>query len=115
MPQGTKTRRAGSLPGEGRHGRHISAAQKRAELLEKARAAVGDAEWHPVVELAKMGMAVAPYSGAKVKGDYYLRMSALKEVAQYVAPKMKAIEVEAAGDTAKELSKLAAAVAQYRS
>ena len=73
------------------------------ELLQAIRDAVGDQHYHPVVQLAlvatdtstvkvtetKQGKLVE-FEVAKYSDE--LRVTAAKEVAQYVAPKLKAIE-----------------------
>ncbi len=75
----------------------------KAELLQAIRDAVGDQDYHPVVQLAlvatdtttvkvsetKQGK-VVEFDVAKYSDE--LKVSAAKEVAQYVAPKLKAIE-----------------------
>ncbi len=75
----------------------------KAELLQAIRDAVGDQDYHPVVQLAlvacdtstvkvtetKQGKLVE-FEVAKYSDE--LRVTAAKEVAQYVAPKLKAIE-----------------------
>lgn len=73
------------------------------ELLDAIREAVGDKDYHPVVQLAlvatdttmvkvtetKQGK-VVEFEVAKYSDE--LKVSAAKEVAQYVSPKLKAIE-----------------------
>jgi len=73
------------------------------ELLQAIRDAVGDQHYHPVVQLAlvacdtstvkvtetKQGKLVE-FEVAKYSDE--LRVTAAKEVAQYVAPKLKAVE-----------------------
>ena len=75
----------------------------KADLLQAIRDAVGDQEYHPVVQLAlvatdtsmvkvsetKQGKLVE-FEVAKYSDE--LRITAAKEVAQYVAPKLKAVE-----------------------
>lgn len=81
----------------------------KAELLQAIRDAVDDQDYHPVVQLAlvatdtsmvkvtetKQGKLVE-FEVAKYSDE--LRVSAAKEVAQYVAPKLKAIEHTAGED-----------------
>lgn len=73
------------------------------ELLQAIRDAVDDQDYHPVVQLARIacdGSTVTvteTKQGKKVKFEVArysdeLRVTAAKEVAQYVAPKLKAIE-----------------------
>jgi hypothetical protein len=56
------------------------------ELLELIREAVGNPDYHPVVEMAKV--ATSTDSGIAEE----LKFQANKEVAQYIASKRKAIE-----------------------
>ena len=75
----------------------------KADLLQAIRDAVGDQDYHPVIQLAlvatdasmvkvtetKQGKLVE-FEVAKYSDE--LRITAAKEVAQYVAPKLKAVE-----------------------
>ena len=77
--------------------------KKQDALLDAIRGAVGDQDYHPVVQLAliatdttmvkmtetKQGKLVE-FEVAKYSDE--LKVTAAKEVAQYVAPKLKAIE-----------------------
>jgi predicted transcriptional regulator len=58
----------------------------KAALLELVRAEIDDDDYHPVVAMAK----VAISDDEKITPE--LKFQAMKEVAQYIAPKRKAIE-----------------------
>jgi hypothetical protein len=62
----------------------------KAELLQLIRDHVGDQEFHPVLAMAEIA----------VSDDYGVetRTAMLKEVSQYVAPKLKAVEHSADTD-----------------
>lgn len=70
-------------------------------LLQLVRDAVGDQDYHPVVEMAKtahrLGQTILTHAG-DIEGQLTLaemeklKQMAEREVAQYVAPKLKAIE-----------------------
>ena len=73
------------------------------DLLEAIRDAVGDQEYHPVIQLGlvatdtSMGKVTETKQGKMVEFEVAkysdeLRITAAKEVAQYVAPKLKAVE-----------------------
>ncbi len=79
------------------------------ELLAAIRDAVGDQDYHPVVQLALVAtdttmVKVTETKRGKVfeievaKYSDELKVSAAKEVAQYIAPKLKAIEHSAGDD-----------------
>ena len=76
MPKG------GKRPGAGRP-KGVANKDKQA-LLQTIRDALGDQEYHPVVEMARV-------AADETKEDS-LRMTANKEVAQYVSPKLKQVE-----------------------
>lgn len=67
---------------------------KGAELLELCREALGDEDWHPVVAMAK----VAASQDKKISEE--LKFQANKEAAQYIAPKLKAVEHSLSDETA---------------
>ena len=83
----------------------------KAELLELIRDVVGDQNYHPVVAMALIAndnstkTVVKGYKDGEPvaievpKYDLELRAQMHKEVAQYVAPKLKAIEHSAGEDT----------------
>jgi hypothetical protein len=68
-------------------GRRKGTANKdKTQLLELVRKAVGDKDYHPVVQMALL----ATSDDKEIPRE--LKFQATKEVAQYVAPKLKAIE-----------------------
>ena len=81
----------------------------KAELLEAIREAVGDSDYHPVIQMARIACDSSTIEitetrhgkSVKVEVARYsddLRVACAKEVAQYVAPKLKAIEHSAGED-----------------
>lgn len=82
----------------------------KAELLEAIRVAVKDKDYHPVVQLALVATneeivtrALKLPNGTEIPIEVprisdELKVTAAKEVAQYVAPKLKAIEHSAGED-----------------
>ena len=84
--------------------------KNKTELLEAIRDAVGDKDYHPVIQMALVATneeTVERY--IKVKGGEHiqieepryseeLQLQAAKEIAQYVSPKLKAIEHTAGED-----------------
>ncbi len=79
------------------------------ELLQAIRDAVGDQDYHPVVQLALVATDASTVKVTETKQGKQvefevarysdeLRVTAAKEVAQYVAPKLKAIEHTADAD-----------------
>lgn len=93
MAKGTKTggRKAGTPN------------KDKADLLQQIRDHVGDQEYHPVLVMAEMATAVETVTekGKKVTRHVYplsTRETMTREVAQYVAPKLKSIEHTADGE-----------------
>lgn len=80
MAKGTKTggRKAGTPN------------KDKAELLQQIRDHIGDQEYHPVFAMAEIAV------DEEMGND--MRFSAHREVAQYVAPKLKSVEHTADGD-----------------
>lgn len=64
------------------------------ELLKLVRDAIGDSDYHPVVQMALISVT----TDEKITPE--LKFQATKEVAQYVAPKLKAVEHSLSPDTA---------------
>lgn len=60
------------------------------ELLALIRTHVGDQDFHPVLAMADIATAILDDGSPKYGIE--VRTSMLKEVSQYVAPKLKAIE-----------------------
>lgn len=82
----------------------------KAALLELIQEAVGDQDYHPVVAMAVIandsGTKEVRVDGKRRKVPKYpleLRAQMHREVAQYVAPKLKAVE-HSAGDEVKGLN-----------
>lgn len=75
----------------------------KAELLQQIRDRIGDQDFHPVLAMAEMVVATETVieKGKKVTRPQYplsTRETMLREVAQYVAPKLKSVEHSADGD-----------------
>jgi len=75
----------------------------KADLLAQIREHIGDPHFHPVLAMAEMVTATeqAIEKGKKVTVPKYplsTREAMLREVAQYVAPKLKSIEHTADGE-----------------
>lgn len=74
-------------------------------LLELIREEVGEADYHPVVELARQAVRlkdsldeVDDENGLTLREKEQLMTAANREVSQYVAPKLKSVEVSGTGD-----------------
>lgn len=81
----------------------------KAELLDAIRDAVGDADYHPVIQLAQFATneeevkRIIKEGGKEIVVEVprfsdELKLQAAKEVAQYVSPKLKAVEHTAGED-----------------
>ena len=79
----TNGRRGGAKTGGRKKGTPNKRTVKTRETLEKFIDSIGNL---PLEEIADIG------KQAKAKGDYTLALAAYKELAQYCAPKRKAIE-----------------------
>lgn len=77
---------AGSVKGEYRGGRKKGVPNKRTQAVADKLAEIG---FDPLESLARLAM------DAKKEGDKVMEFQASKELAQYVAPKRKAMEVSA--------------------
>ena len=71
----------------------------KAELLQQIRDHIGDQDYHPVLAMAEMATAVETVTDPKTKKEKVVpvyplstREAMTREVAQYVAPKLKSIE-----------------------
>ena len=79
--------------------------KKQAELLQQIRDHIGDSDFHPVLAMAHMATATEKVRNPETKKmeEVYVygtdvRSAMLKEVSQYVAPKLKAVEHSAGED-----------------
>lgn len=71
------------------------------QLMEMIQAAVGDEDYHPVVEMARQAVALRDMETApdlSVADIERLKLAANKEVANYVAPKLKSVDLTGSGE-----------------
>lgn len=68
-------------------------------LLDLIRESVKVPDYHPVVEMARIACAdTSEWDPEKQAAIEQIKFNANKEVARYVAPQLKAIEVQGTGD-----------------
>ncbi len=76
-----------------------TANKDKADLLQQIRERIGDQDFHPVLAMAEMVVATETIIDPKTKKSQVVlkyplstRETMLREVAQYVAPKLKSVE-----------------------